>query len=201
MTAHDAALGGESVKLVPLAPEHIPALMLIARKTPAVFELTSTPITDEERDRYFEEAFRSRANGIALPYAIVRTDSNIVVGTSRINDLDLRNKRCSIGYTWLSPDHHGDGTNLESKLLLLKLAFDTLGVNRVQFQVDERNTSSRRAVERLGATQEGRLRLHLLAKDGTYRNSIIYSIVLPEWAAVKEGLQQRIMGRPAKSAD
>ncbi|MEX2534510.1 MAG: GNAT family protein [Trueperaceae bacterium] len=195
MRLQQPVLSGNSILLSPLLPDHIAPLMNIARESPEIFVWTSTPRSDEERDHYFGQAFAQRDSGVALPFAIVRKESGAVAGTSRLNELDLPNRRCSIGYSWIAPCHHGDGTNLESKYLLLEYAFEELSVNRVQFQVDERNTASRRALEKLGATQEGRLRLHMLAKDGTYRNTVIYSIVAAEWSEIKPRLVERMRGK------
>lgn len=198
MRLQQRVLNGNSITLTPLSPSHIPPLMSIALESPDAFRWTSTPRTVEERDEYFAQVFASRDSGVVLPFAIVRKESGAVVGTTRLNEIDLANRRCSIGYSWISPKHHGDGSNLESKYLLLEYAFGELGVNRVQFQVDERNTASRRSLEKLGASQEGKLRLHMLAKDGTFRNTIIYSIVAPEWGDVRARLVERMRGSAKK---
>ncbi|MEX2540631.1 MAG: GNAT family N-acetyltransferase [Trueperaceae bacterium] len=133
MSQHQPVLRGNSVYLSPLVPEHLASLMLIATKSPDAFVWTSTPRTDAERDDYFGQAFANRDAGTALPFAIVHKENGAVVGTTRLNEIDLGNRRCSIGYSWIAPRHHGDGTNLESKYLLLQYAFEELGMNRVQF--------------------------------------------------------------------
>lgn len=188
-----AVLTGLLIILEPLEAKHIPALMEIATSSPRAFALTNTPTNIEEGEVYFDDALRGLALGTTRPYAIRHLASGTLIGTTRIHEIDLRNRKCSIGYTWLDPRHHGDGSNTESKYLLLRHAFEDLAVNRVQFQVDYRNGASRRALERLGAQEEGRLRSHLLAKDGSYRTTAIYSIIREEWRAIKENLRNRIL--------
>lgn len=195
INARHTVLHGVLVTLEPLEAKHFPALMEIATNSPEAFAMTSTPTSAEEGEAYFSEALRGFAQGTAQPYAIRHSESGCLIGTTRIHELDRRNRRCSIGYTWLDPKHHGNGSNIESKYLLLRHAFEELGVNRVQFQVDLRNGPSRRALERLGAQEEGRLRSHLLAKDGSYRTTVIYSIVAEEWEAIEENLRNRIQSR------
>lgn len=187
-----AILTGLLIALEPLEAKHFPALMEIATTSPQAFALTNTPTSAEEGTAYFEDALQGFSQGTTQPYAIRHAASNSLIGTTRLNEIDLRNRKCSIGYTWIDPKHHGDGSNTESKYLLLRHAFEDLGVNRVQFQVDYRNGASRKALERLGAQEEGRLRSHLLAKDGSYRTTSIYSIILEEWEAIQENLRNRI---------
>lgn len=195
MARHDASLLGELVILEPLDAEHVPALLQISRSAPDAFKLTSTPITDLESEAYFSNVFNQQAAGSALAFAIRHQRTGQVVGTTRMTDLDSINRRCSIGHTWLNPVNHGDGSNLDSKYLLLRHAFERLEFNRVQFQVDERNTPSCRALQNLGAHEEGRLRFHMLSKDGTFRTTVIYSIVGPEWPSVKTNLERRIRAK------
>lgn len=182
-------LEGDLIRLEPLAPRHVPALMRVARASPAAFALTNTPLTDEEERRYFERAFRDRDAGTGYPFVVLLREHGTVVGTTRFNHLELAECRCDIGYTWIDPAYQRTGVNREAKRLMLGHAFEVLGVNRVQFQTDERNLRSCRALERLGAKREGVLRMHAIARDGFPRNSVIYSVIAPEWPAVKEALE------------
>lgn len=182
------------VRLEPLEPHHVPALMDIARASPVEFSLTNTPITDQERDDYFGRAFADLQAGVGYPFAIVSKERGAVVGTTRFNHIDARERRCDIGYTWLDPAQYGGRVNRAAKRLMLGYAFEVMRVNRVQFQADVRNVRSCRALERLGATREGVLRMHALARDGFPRDSAIYSIIAPEWAAVKAALDAEATG-------
>lgn len=182
-------LEGTIVRLEPLQPHHVPTLMEIARASPDAFALTNTPLTDQERDTYFRQAFGDRQAGVAYPFAVVLRETGAVVGTTRFNHIDGREHRCDIGFTWLDPAQYGGRVNREAKRLMLSYAFEVMGVNRVQFQADVRNVRSCRALEHLGAKREGVLRMHALARDGLPRNSAIYSIIAPEWPTVKADLE------------
>lgn len=187
-------LEGRIIRLEPLGPHHVPALMDIARASPEAFSLTNTPLTVQERDDYFGRAFADLEAGVAYPFAIVSKGSGAVVGTTRFNHIDALELRCDIGYTWLDPAQYGGRVNREAKRLMLSYAFEVMGVNRVQFQADVRNVRSCRALEHLGAQREGVLRMHALARDGFPRNSAIYSIIAPEWPAVKAALEAEAEG-------
>ena len=187
------SLRGHLIELQPLEWNHVPALMVIARGAPTAFALTSTPRTEEEANAYFGEAMRLQSAGTTRAFVLRKRGTQEIVGTTRLYDIDLRNRRCSIGFTWLDPAVHGDGSNTEAKYLLLRLAFNEWAMNRVQFQVDERNGRSQAALRRLGAQEEGRLRLHMLASDGSYRTTIVFSILAPDWPSVRTQLEQRLL--------
>ncbi len=118
--------------------------------------------------------------------------SDAVIGTTALYDLNPERRRLTIGYTWLSSVARGTPVNAEAKLLLLTHAFETLEVVRVEFNVDDRNTRSRRAVLALGASQEGVLRKHARRRDGSWRDTVIFSIVDDEWPAVRRRLTARV---------
>jgi RimJ/RimL family protein N-acetyltransferase len=188
-------LEGSLVRLVPLAEEHIEALLAISRATPDEFQLTSTPVTDEQAESYFGTAFEEREAGRAYPFAVLSAATGEVLGSSRFADIRWQHRNCELGYTWFRPELHRTGVNIECKLLMLSLAFDTLGFIRVQIHTDKRNERSQRAIEALGATREGVLRRHMIAKDGFVRDTVVYSVVDQDWPAVRERLAERLRRR------
>lgn len=124
--------------------------------------------------------------------ALVDVRTGAVTGTTSLYNMSELHGRATIGYTWISAATRGTGINAESKLLLLQHVFDTLGARRVEFIVDELNSRSRAAVHALGAQQEGALRQHARRRDGSWRTSIVYSVIDSEWPDVRAHLQARI---------
>jgi RimJ/RimL family protein N-acetyltransferase len=121
--------------------------------------------------------------------------SGKVVGMSRLSEVDFGHRRCELGFSWYDPSLFRSGVNLESKLLLLRLAFDTLALHRVQIHTDTRNLRSQRAIEALGARQEGVLRRHQVAADGYVRDTVVYSITDLDWPLVSERLTDKLAAK------
>ncbi len=117
------------------------------------------------------------------------------IGMTTYYDLDASVPRLHIGYTWNRPSAHGTGTNAESKLLLMKHAFEVLGVYRVGFTTQWVNFQSRTAIERLGAKQDGVMRAISRYRNGVLRDSVEYSVIEPEWPAVSANLEARLAKR------
>lgn len=115
-----------------------------------------------------------------------------VVGTTSLGDWDLVNERAHIGWTAYGPSWWGGRVNAECKLLLLGHAFDDCGFGRVKLQTDGRNDRSQAAIARLGATREGVLRRHQKRGDGTFRDTVVFSVLRDEWPAVRAGLESRL---------
>lgn len=198
----DIVLVGQHVRLEPLRHTHVSGLMRAAAGDRILYQWSPVPLTDSEAKAYVDTAEQWRAAGTAVPFAIVRLEGNEVVGSTRFWNIErwtwpaghLRHGRvhpdvCEIGYTWLSRSAIRSAVNTEAKLLMLTHAFETWGVLRVCFHTDVRNTRSRAALERLGASSEGVLRAHRLAADFTPRDSMRYSIVAAEWPSVRARLR------------
>ena len=117
-----------------------------------------------------------------------------IVGTSSLGDVSLPDERVHLGWTAYAPAVWGTAVNPECKLLLLRHAFDDCGFGRVKIQTDILNTRSQAAIARLGATREGVLRRHQARADGTFRDTVVFSILRHEWPAVRAGLQSRVRG-------
>jgi RimJ/RimL family protein N-acetyltransferase len=165
---------------------------------PALWELALSDIDGPDAmRRYLDTALAERAAGASLPFAQVERASGRVVGSTRLGNLEPRHRRAEIGWTWLAPPWQRTGINVEAKLLLLAHAFDVLGCVRVELKTDARNARSRAAILRLGATEEGTLRRHMITERGHMRDSVYFSILADEWPAVRAGLTARLAGRPA----
>lgn len=196
----DAVLIGRRVKLEPLTWEHVPALLQIAYANPSEFKLTSTPTSDAEGKAYFGAALAQREAGVAHPVAVIDQDSR-VVGTSRISEVNFRHRRCELGFSWYDPSLFRTGINVESKLLLLRFAFEKLQMVRVQIHTDTRNLRSQRAILALGARFEGVLKRHQIAKDGYVRDTMVFAITDLDWPDVQAHLEQRLARHLGQGAD
>lgn len=190
MIAHPLTLCGRFIRLEPLEPEHIAPLMAIAQATPEAFRFTSTPVTEAQRDAYFDKAFRDRERGEAYPFVIKAAGR--VIGTSRYADIRWQHRNCELGYTWLDPRYQGGVANVESKYLMLKHLFEERDFLRVQLHTDARNLRSQEAIRRLGAVYEGVLRRHMVAKDGFVRDTVVFAITDLDWPSVKPQLEARL---------
>jgi RimJ/RimL family protein N-acetyltransferase len=124
----------------------------------------------------------------------VDTQTGSIVGTTSLYNMNETHARLTVGYTWLSRSVRGSGFNRESKLLLLDHAFEVLGAHRVEFNVDDENARSRRAVLAIGATEEGALREHARRRDGSWRTTIVYAILAAEWPRVRSALSSGAAG-------
>ena len=184
-------LTGRRVALQPLRREHT-AQLLRAAADGALWNMTVTVVPGPETiERYIDTALRGRDAGTVMPFVIVMRGSGEIVGSTRFWQIDAVNRKLEIGHTWLSRAVQRSGVNTEAKLLLLTHAFDVMQAVRVQFTTDELNHQSRAAIVRIGAQQEGILRHERIMPDGRKRNSVVYSVIDSEWAAVKARLQQK----------
>ncbi|WP_328301902.1 GNAT family N-acetyltransferase [Streptomyces sp. NBC_00435] len=190
-------LVGERVRLEPLDLHHHDGLCEAIRDG-SLWELavTTVPHPDEARG-FIEDAVAARAEGTQIPYATVDAATGRILGSTRLMVINTANRRLEIGWTFLAESWQRTGANTEAKLLMLTYAFETMGMNRVELLTDVRNTKSRAAITRLGATQEGVLRHHMVMRDGWIRDTAVYSITRPEWPDAKRGLEARLAGRSA----
>ena len=191
-TERSECLSGEYKVLEPLTLEHVPALSL-AVADGELWQLwyTSVPHPDEMKS-YIETAIAAEQRGEALAFAVRDKRSGELIGSTRICSWDQVNRRLEIGHTWYAKRAQKTGVNTEAKLLLLTYAFETLDVMAVEFRTHWHNQASREAITRLGAKQDGVLRNHQILKDGTVRDTVIYSIIDSEWSTVKQHLKHRL---------
>jgi RimJ/RimL family protein N-acetyltransferase len=186
-------LTGRRITLEPLAASHASEL------ASAVGELwcswyTTVP-KPEGMAAEIERRLRLREQGAMLPFAIRRNDTGEAVGMTTFMNLDPANRRLEIGSTWLARSAQRTGINAEAKLLLLGHAFEALNCIAVEFRTHWHNLQSRRAIAELGAKQDGVLRNHQLWRDGTLRDTVVFSIIESEWPTVRLSLSKRLAAR------
>ncbi|ACI52268.1 GCN5-related N-acetyltransferase [Gluconacetobacter diazotrophicus PA1 5] len=188
-------LAGDLVQLVPLSPDHHDGLVE-AVSDGALWTLWYTSVPDPEGMRAeIDRRLRLRDQGSMLPFTVIRRADGRIVGMTTFMNIDAEGPRVEIGSTWYARSVQRTGLNTEAKLLLLAHAFDTLGCLAVEFRTHVLNRQSRQAIERLGARLDGILRWHVRAKDGTVRDSCVYSITAPEWPAVRAHLRFSLAAR------
>lgn len=185
------ALRGRHVSLEPLALEHVPGLQAAAADG-ELWKLwyTSVP-SPEQAQAYVETALQLREAGLAMPW-VVRDATGDIVGSTRYGNVEAANRRVEIGWTWYAKRVQRSGLNTEAKLLLLTHAFEALECNAVEFRTHWFNHASRNAIARLGAKQDGVLRSHMRMPDGSYRDTVVFSILASEWPQVKRHLQFKL---------
>jgi RimJ/RimL family protein N-acetyltransferase len=192
MDVRPITLEGEHVRLEPLTMEHHAALWEIA-KDHELWRWTASDIrTPEDLKTYMDLALREQAEGRALPFATIAKPAGIPVGSTRFGNIDRYNRRVEIGWTWLGSAWRRTAVNTEAKRLMLAHAFETWGCMRVELKTDALNQSSRAAIARLGAREEGTLRKHIVTQTGRIRDTVYYSILDDEWPALKARLDARL---------
>jgi len=182
-------LKGRHVMLEPLARDHQDAL----KRAAAGGELwrlwyTSVPAPDRTL-HYIDTALTMRELDGAMPFVVRQAETGEIVGCTRYFHVDSSNRRLEIGYTWYAKRVQRSAVNTECKLLLLTHAFETLKCIAVEFRTHWFNHASREAILRLGAKQDGVLRNHQISTDGSYRDTVVFSIIESEWPAVKQHLE------------
>jgi N-acetyltransferase len=180
------------VRLVPMEREHAPALAAAARDGELwTLRVTSVPAPGEEA-AYIETALRGQAEGHMLPFVVLDTGTDKVIGTTRYHDIVPAVERLEIGYTWYAKSVQRTDINTTAKLLLMAHAFETLGAQLVGWRTDNFNFASQRAIERLGARKDGVLRHHALRRDGTVRDTVMYSLAAAEWPETRAHLAYQL---------
>jgi RimJ/RimL family protein N-acetyltransferase len=198
-------LQGRHIRLEPLELHHADALVAASVGDPELYGWSPVPRSQADATRYIETAIEWRNAGKAVPFATVRAEDNVVIGSTRFWELERwawpaehpRHGRevadvCEIGYTWLSRTAIRTPANTEAKLLMLQYAFEKWEMLRVCLHTDVRNARSRAAIERIGGKFEGILRSHRMAADFIARDSARYSILAAEWTVVKQRLIERM---------
>jgi RimJ/RimL family protein N-acetyltransferase len=186
------SLHGSLISLEPLTRERAPELAAVGLD-PELWRLQPRPIeTAADMLEYIDGALADEAKGLSLPFVIVRRADQRVIGSTRFMDIALAHRRLEIGATWLRREAQRTGANVEAKLLLLRHAFETVGIQKVVFKTEALNTQSRAAILALGAVEEGTFRRHLIADNGRMRDMVYFSILDSEWPAVRSRLEARL---------
>jgi len=182
------SLRGYGVRLEPLSPDHAPALEHAAADGELWrIRVTSVPGPGMAGD-YIEAGLQGARDGHMLPFVVVDDRTGEVIGTTRYHDILPAVRRMEIGYTWYARRAQRTHVNTASKLLLLEHAFDTLGCLTVGWRTDIFNLASQKAIERLGAKRDGIIRGHALRRDGTIRDTVMYSLTSGEWPQTRRHL-------------
>ena len=183
-------LRGTAVRLEPLSQDHAQGLYNRGRvEADWAYMPRSCFIDMPDTRQWIDEALNATAQ---IPFAIVETAKDRAVGSSRFLNIRPEHGSLEIGWTWLGQDWQRTAVNTEAKLLLLSYAFERLGCVRVEFKTDARNERSQRALQRIGATQEGVLRNQMIVQDNYVRDSVYFSIIESEWRQVKKRLQKSV---------
>lgn len=188
-------LRGNHVYLEALSSSHKKSIFELA-KDERIWEFNRMLLVndtyDKQFDVYFAFAMNPMGRGEQHSFVIRKVDGDEIIGMTRYYELDERNKRVAIGYTWYTPAAWSKVYNKECKLLLLQYAFETMKFNRVELTVASQNIRSQKAVEKIGGVKEGVMRKHAYRNDGSQTDTVIFSIINDEWPVKKEKLLQMI---------
>ena len=193
-------LEGFGVRLEPLSPGHSPELGQ-ASSDGRLWELWFTFVpAPAETDTYIADALKNQEAGVMLPWAVRDLETNTIVGSTRYHDIVPAIDRVEIGYTWYSRSRQRSHINTACKLLLLSHAFEDLGCKVVGLRTDNFNFASQNAIAALGAKKDGVIRHHAARRDGSARDTVIFSILAEEWPDVKRHLTARLARHNPMSA-
>jgi len=185
-------LEGDGVRLEPLTRQHRQGLEAAAADG-KLWELWFTTVPEPgQTDAYIAAALAGQEAGTMLPWVVRELSSGAIIGTTRYHDIIAAAGRVEIGYTWYGKRWQRSHVNTACKLLLLAHAFDKLGCKVVGLRTDNFNLASQRAIEALGAKKDGAIRHHWPRRDGSVRDTVIYSILVSEWPDVRKHLELRL---------
>ena len=192
ITLTPTTLEGHGVRLEPLAASHEAGLAEAVRDG-KLWELWYTVVPEPDKmTKYIADALAGHAAGTMMPWAVRELTTGSVIGSTRFHDVIAAIDRVEIGYTWYGASWQRSHVNTACKLLIMTHAFETMGCKVVGLRTDNFNFRSQRAIEALGAKKDGVLRHHQARRDGSARDSVMYSILLEEWRDVKRHLTARL---------
>lgn len=192
MTFRPITLAGHHIRLEPLAWHHKDGLCR-AIEDGKLWQLFVTLVPHpNDIDTFFKNAQAIFTSGEGLVFATIDQATNKIIGSTRFMRSSLINKRSEIGFTFLAKAAQRTKANSEAKLLMLAHGFETIGLNRIEFLTDVLNQTSRTAILRLGAKQEGVLQSHMIMPDGRIRDSVIFSITAQDWPGVKQNITSKL---------
>ena len=182
----------DGVRLVPLGLEHEAGLAAAAADG-QLWNLRVTSVPEPQQTRsYIESALRMRGEGHRFAFAVLDAQTGAFLGSSSYHDIVPAVERLEIGYTWYAESRQRSAVNTTAKWLLMQHAFETLGARLVGWRTDNFNFASQAAIERLGGRKDGVLRHHALRRDGTVRDTVMYSLTAGEWPEVKAKLEHQL---------
>jgi RimJ/RimL family protein N-acetyltransferase len=189
-TIGPVTLEGAHVRLEPLdLSKHWDGLRAIGLD-PELWRFTASKCYDEGAlRRYFETALEEQSRGVTVAFVTTLAATGEVIGSTRFGNIVARHKRAEIGWTWLCSAHQRTRANTEAKYLMLRHAFESWGLMRVEFKTSSTNLKSQNAMRRLGLVEEGTFRKWMFNEDGTVRDTMWFSVVDDEWPAMKSRLE------------
>lgn len=188
------SLDGERIRLEPLTMDHLGALSEIGCMEELWHWTTTRTTTPEAMRAWIETALKAQHEGTAIPFVTVEKSSCKAVGSTRFANIVPEHRRAEIGWTWITPAWQRTFVNTEAKYLMLRHAFETMGWIRVELKTGAKNAKSRAAMLRIGAKEEGILRNHMIQPDGSYRDTVYFSVIDSEWPNVKARLEAMLRG-------
>lgn len=188
MQFKNITLEGKRVRLIPMERAHTKELFDISRDPAIWAHLPTKPQTLSEMEAVVEAALKARDTGLEYPFVIQEKPSGGIVGSTRFLDINVKDRGLEIGWTWIVPRVWGSHLNTECKYLLLKHCFEEQKAIRVFFKTDNLNLRSQKAIAKIGGIKEGVLRNHRIRPDGSFRDSVYFSILDTEWPSVSEKL-------------
>lgn len=197
MKVEPVVLDGTMVRLEPMKAGHLDALCE-AGLVDSLWRWTTNVIVNRaDMKRYIETALDEYRRNVSLPFVTIdKASGGKIVGSTRFGNIDPKNRRAEIGWTWVNPLWQRTHVNTEAKLLMLTHAFENWQCIRVEFKTDALNEQSRRALKRLGAREEGTLRRHMITDSGRVRDSVYFSIVDHEWQEIRRDLAAALRNKP-----
>ncbi|MFF4651285.1 GNAT family N-acetyltransferase [Streptomyces sp. NPDC001380] len=188
-------LDGRHLRLEPLVPAHVPDLHLAGGSDDEVWRWLPalTPRSEAEMHRVVEQRLAQQAAGEAVLFAVVPRGTFRPVGWTAYLDISVPDERLGIGWNWVARPYRGTALDVEAHLLLLYHAFEVLGFGRVQWQTDHQDYTAQGVLARIGGLREGPLRRHVRRLDGTWRDTVVHSLLAPEWPAVKERIRAGLL--------
>jgi RimJ/RimL family protein N-acetyltransferase len=195
MDAKPVTLEGQRVRLEPMTVSHLAALANAAAFEELWRWTSSRADTPDAMRDYVMAALADESAGTALPFVTVDAASGRVIGSTRFGNIDHPNRRVEIGWTWITPAFQRSHVNSEAKYLMLRHAFEEWKCVRVELKTDFLNEKSRNAMLRIGCTEEGTLRKHMITYSGRWRDTIYYSVLDSEWPGVRDRLLDFIARR------
>ncbi len=195
MKISETVLEGAFVRLEPLTLEHLDGLCKVGLDE-ELWRWTAADINSrEDLKKYVQTALDERESEVSLPFATVEKSSQKIVGSTRFGNIDVKNRRVEIGWTWIGKNWQRTFVNTEAKFLMLRHAFEVWKCIRVELKTDVLNEKSRNAIKRIGAKEEGILRKHLITDSGRVRDTVYYSILEDEWQNVKKNLEAKLKSK------
>lgn len=181
-------LENERARLEPLDESHFPELLPIAMEK-ELWEFTSADIRSaDDFRRYFDQALKEKREAVSYPFAIYDKLNSCYAGCTRYGNITMPHKRLEIGWTWYKPCLQRTGINKASKFLLLSYGFEHLGLNRIELKTSLLNLKSQGAMLKIGAVKEGILRKHMIAENGTVRDTVYFSFIKDDWPGIRNSI-------------